>query len=84
MSVTSVQDEPSYCSVFQHDKLDQEPPPKTKPCGCSSTCICSTNHLFFLVFKAPPLAQVAPGKSNIVSLKVFAVELKNNCPSLFL
>ena len=30
---------------------------------------------------AGPLAHVAPGISVIVSLKAFAVELKNNCPS---
>jgi hypothetical protein len=34
------------------------------------------------VLIAPPLAQVAPGTSVIVSLKTFVVELKNNCPSV--
>ena len=33
-------------------------------------------------FKAPLDAHVAPGISVIVSLKVFVVELKNNCPSV--
>ena len=35
--------------------------------------------VLWLVF--PPLDHVAPAKSVIVSLKVFVVELKNNCPS---
>jgi len=34
------------------------------------------------VFKLPPDAQVAPGISVSVSLKVFVVELKYNCPSI--
>ena len=33
------------------------------------------------VFKAPPDAHVPAAASNNVSLKVFVVELKNNCPS---
>ena len=33
------------------------------------------------MFVLPPEDHVAPGISVIVSLKAFAVELKNNCPS---
>ena len=36
------------------------------------------------VFKLGPDAQVVLGTSNIVSLKAFVVELKNNCPSCIL
>jgi hypothetical protein len=34
------------------------------------------------VFKLPPLDQVPVAASFIVSLKVFVVELKYNCPSV--
>ena len=34
------------------------------------------------MFKAVPLDHVPAGLSNKVSLKAFAVELKNNCPSV--
>jgi hypothetical protein len=49
----------------------------------NSAAVCNPDAALYplAVFKDPPLAHDAPGKSVIVSLKAFAVELKNNCPS---
>jgi hypothetical protein len=79
-SFFSVHDEPLYSSVnalFLPEAGGLVSPPKPKAAVCNP----APPNCPLAVFKLPPVAHVAPGKSVIVSLKVFVVELKYNCPS---
>ena len=78
ISAISVQEVPLYCSTefpAGAGSLDPATIPESAP-------VPNPVAPYLPVFKAPPDAHVAPAISNIVSLKVFVVELKNNLKPL--
>ena len=78
--LTSVQEEPSYFSVLA-DIPDGDPETGSPVKSNAAVVIPAEPTAFLPSFILAPDAHDAPGKSVIVSLKVFVVELKYNCPS---